>query len=166
MDLSQFHDNLSCNLQILSNDKIVDFALNVCRRLLPYYSYFYKKHNWGNFELLQDVLGKIEIRALTVSEIKELVLEVDKVIPDTEDFGDYSCSYALNASAAVLELLEYLIDRNQEHIISISTYSTDTIDFELHEGNQNLSESDLIHHPLLLQELERQLELTENNVGR
>jgi uncharacterized protein YjaG (DUF416 family) len=98
---------------------------------------------------------------LTASEIKELVLEVDKVIPDTEDFGDYSGSYALNASAAVLELLEYIIDRNQEHIINISTYSTDTIDFKLHESNQSLNESDLIHHPLLLQELERQLELTK-----
>jgi uncharacterized protein YjaG (DUF416 family) len=97
--------------------------------------------------------------------MENIILEVDKVIPDTEDFGDYSGSYALNASAAVIELLEYLIDTNQEHIISISTYSTDTIDLKLHESDQSLAESDLIHHPLLLRELERQLELTRNNVG-
>jgi uncharacterized protein YjaG (DUF416 family) len=99
MDMSEFHDNLSCNFKALSYDRIVDFALNICRRLLPDYGCFYNEHNWGDFELLKNVLGKIEKRALTASEIKELVLEVDKVIPDTEDFGDYSGSYALNASA-------------------------------------------------------------------
>jgi len=45
----------------------------------------------------------------------------------------------------------------QEHIFNISTYSTDTIDLKLYESDQSLSESDLINHPLLLQELERQL---------
>jgi hypothetical protein len=72
-----------------------------------------------------------------------------------------SCTYCYRLHAAILELLEYLNDRNQEHIINISTYSTDTIDFKLHESNQSLNESDLIHHPLLLHELERQLELTK-----
>jgi uncharacterized protein YjaG (DUF416 family) len=162
---SKFRDLLSLNLESLSDDRIVDFALNVCRRLLPDYNHFYDKYNWGNLELLKDVLNKIEERALTNDEIKEFIVEVDKVIPDTEEFGDYSGSYALNASASVLELLEFLIDTNQEHIVSISTYSTDTIDFKLYEIDQSLSDTDLLHHPVLLQEQKRQLEFTRNRFG-
>lgn len=160
MDSSIFHDHLCFNLKNLTEYRIVDFALNVCRQLLPDYKHFHGRYNWGNFELLEFVLDKVEKRALITSEIKKLIIEIDEIIPDSEVFGDYSGSYAINASACILEMLEYLIDSNVKHIINISIYSTDTIDFKLHESNQSLNESDLINHPLLQNEQERQLNLT------
>jgi len=64
------------------------FASDCCRT-----TRIFTKNNWGDFELIIDVLDKIEKQALTIPEIKQLILEVDKVIPDTEDFGDYGGSW-------------------------------------------------------------------------
>ena len=47
----------------------------------------------------------------------------------------------MNASAAVYETLEFLIDRNSKHILNIGTYTTDTIDFKI-QGDDDLIEQE------------------------
>ncbi|KIO75086.1 hypothetical protein TH53_22870 [Pedobacter lusitanus] len=63
------------------------------------------------------------------------------------EFGDFDSSYALNASAVVYELLEYLLDKDISHIYNISTYVTDTIDFKLGEADPSLTNEELENHP-------------------
>ena len=161
MITSEFPDYLLANLQKLPRDRVIDFAINICERLLPYYKNFNDKYGWGDFELLKEVIATVQNRMLKPTQIKKLIHKVDAVTPDTEDFGDYDGSYALNASVAVLELLEYLTDYKLEHILNISTCITDTIDFELTEQDSTLTNEELINHPVLINELTRQLEVTK-----
>jgi len=81
-----------------------------------------------------------------------------------DDVGDFDGSYALNASFVVYELLEYLYDGDVSHIFNISTYMTDTIDFELSEADPNLTEEELENHKDIIVEWTYQLGLLANTI--
>ena len=90
-----------------------------------------------------------------------MIIEIDKVTPDTEDFSGWGVSFALNAAMSVSELLSYVRDRNYNQIVDISTFMTDTIDFKIQMSNENITETELENHPMLLSEFKNQLaELT------
>lgn len=76
-------------------------------------------------------------------------------------FGDFDGSYALNASAAVYELLNYLMDQKPEHLINISSSMTDTIDFKPSKSDPSLSNEELASHSELIEEMNLQLVLTK-----
>jgi uncharacterized protein YjaG (DUF416 family) len=95
------------------------------------------------------------------SDIKFYLDKLDPNIPDMDDFGDFDSSYALNASCAVCELLEYLLDKDKSHIFNISTYMTDTIDFKLSEADADLTNEELENHSDLIKEWKYQLKLLE-----
>jgi len=124
----------------------------ICERLLPDYKIFSECHNWGDWGLLGTALEESKRKLIDTSLIKQLILSVEDIIPDTDDYGDYDGSYALNAGAAVLELLEYLLDEDLTHILNISTYMFDTIDFKLSESSPTLTDNDLINHQELIME--------------
>ncbi len=90
-----------------------------------------------------------------------MITQLDAIIPDTDDFGDWDGSYALNASLSVLETLEYLVDRDKSHIKSISTYMTDTVDFKIAQADNDILDEDVWRHPMMINEMKRQLETTK-----
>lgn len=78
-----------------------------------------------------------------------------------DDFGNELGSYALNASAAVYESLEFIIDQDKTHIYNIATYYTDTIDFKIQEDRE-LSDLEIENHPLMIEAWNFIIEQTRN----
>src|SRR5688500_8006089 len=94
----------------------IEFALNICNRLLPDYVEFSKNNEWGEPEKLIEIINFCKKNNST-SEIDEgelidLKKELESITPDTDDFGDWDGSYALNSASAILELLEYYLDKD------------------------------------------------------
>jgi hypothetical protein len=79
-----------------------------------------------------------------------MLIQVVAVTPDTEDFGDLSGSYALNAAASVYDTLQFILDKDPVHIIAIGTYLTDTVDFKIQE-REHLTEEQIDEHPMMVE---------------
>ena len=80
--------------------------------------------------------------------LKKMVDSIEMITPDTEDFEN--ASYALNACISVCESLEFLVDKNPEHIYIIGTMLTDTIDSKIHQ-NWGLTQPEIDRHPLMIE---------------
>jgi hypothetical protein len=83
-----------------------------------------------------------------IASLENILPIVDNAMPDTEDFPN--ASYALNASATVYETLQFLIDKDLNHILNIGTYLTDTVDFKIQE-NESLTDFQINNHPIMLE---------------
>ncbi|MCX2491851.1 DUF416 family protein [Pedobacter sp. PF22-3] len=135
------------------------------RPLTTEYISFSKNHNWGDPDLLTACIEFCRVGKGTMvnhSDIKFYLDKLDPNIPDMDDFGDFDSSYALNASCAVYELLEYISDKDKSHIFNISTYMIDTIDFKLGEANANLTNEELENYPDVVRERIFQLDLLKS----
>lgn len=153
---------LLSQIKQLSRNVSVDFGLDICKRLLPYYIEFSIRKNWGNVDLLSSAIQLCEQSVGTnVNKqlIDQLLEEIDQVTPNTEDFDD--ASYALNAANAIYMLLEYLLDDDQRHIVDISTCMTDTLDSKIQDDQGGLSHEQLMEHPRIIDELKRQIEFSK-----
>ena len=162
MDLTTFTLQLASQIASLSNEQRIAFGLDICDRLLPDYYKFFQEYKWGNPEILNRALTYLKStkdNAINEELINNLMDELDVVIPDTEEFGDFSTSYAINAACAVWELLEYLLDQDQTHLMHMSSLVTDTIDFKLQETDDTLTEVEIASHPMLIKEWEYQLKI-------
>ena len=160
MTNSDFITLFKRKVDLVSAEALIDFGLDICDRLLPEYTSFSENHNWGNPDLLKECIEFCRVHKGTLvnhSDVKSYLDRLDPIIPDMDDFGDFDSSYALNASCAVYELLEYLSDKDKSHIFNISTYMTDTIYFKLIEANPNLTNEELENHPDIVNELKHQL---------
>ena len=169
MTISEFTPLLTRHIKESTPEQIVDFALNICRRLLPEYIHFSNRNNWGDPGILKESIELCTknkaFQNIEINRFKELHKAMELVIPDTDDFGDFDGSYALNASCAVLELLEFFLHNDKIHALNISTYMTDTIDFKISESEPDLTNEQLNHHVKIVKELNYQLELIKNNVA-
>jgi uncharacterized protein YjaG (DUF416 family) len=168
--VSEFTPLLTLYLNGLNNEQAVDFALNICRRLLPEYIDFSHRNNWGDPQLIEDAISfctqNRTFHNVEFEKVKNLHKGVELVIPDMDDFGDFDSSYALNASCAVMELLEFFLDGDKTHILNISTYIFDSLDFKIRETEPNLSKDQLDHHFEINKEINYQLELIKNKVTK
>ncbi|MNZ50335.1 hypothetical protein D3C78_681210 [compost metagenome] len=59
--------------------------------------------------------------------------ELTSLVPDTETDGSWECSYALNAGAIMLSLIDYQIDGDEGHYEEAVTLFFDTIDFKVQQ---------------------------------
>lgn len=119
------------------------FAVMICEKLYFDYQKFTETENWGNADLLMDAIiicQKAIYNSVDKDQIKNLLPQIDQITPDTNDFGDWSGSYALNAAASVYHTLEFIIDRDKTHIYNIATLYTDTIDFKIQEEKDSTEE--------------------------
>lgn len=165
MSRVEFAQILSKQLEKLPYHKQVEFAVWICKRLYPEYECFQKKEQWGNAALLAEGIVFIEKHQVTESvdatQVQRLVEAIDEVTPDMDDYGDYHGSYALNAAVVVMEALEFLAYREVKHLLEISTYMTDTIDFKIYEANESDYKVNNWQHPRMQYEMNRQLEMTK-----
>lgn len=140
---------------------LVAFGLDICRRLFSDYVLFSVNNSWGDVEQLKEAIEFCEINKSNLqvpANIQSYLDQTDLNMPDTNDFGDFDDSYALNASCAVYELLNYLLDKDTTHIFNISTYMTDTIDLKLSEADESSTNEELDNHPDIVSERRYQLE--------
>lgn len=147
----------------LSYDEGLSLSIEICKRLFPDYVHFATVEGWGNQDLLMDAIRLCEqsrTNVVKAAAIQEKILQVDAVIPDTEDFGEYHGSYALNAGASVYETLQFILDRNPLHIYHIGTCLTDTIDFKIQEQGDT-PEDKIDEHPMTVEARNFLLELSK-----
>ncbi len=134
----------------LSQEKLVGFAIIICNRLLPDYIDFWDHNNWGDPVKLKEGIAFCEENNNTLNPdpgiIKKMCDDIIEVMPDTEDFEGENCSYALNAAVAICETLNYLVDKDLSHIIGVSRQMTDTIYFKISEKEEHLSYAALDAH--------------------
>jgi uncharacterized protein len=165
VSFTDFKNQIEKQIKRLSCIERLRFALNICSRLLPDYKAFHEKYGWGNptnleqgFKYCEQVLNGDSANNIQIEEIKKSIIEVT---PDTEDFSDYDGSYALNACSAVIECLEFVSDKDIEHITNISSYMTDSIDFKISEKFGRLSDDAIDAHPWMINEINIQIALTK-----
>lgn len=140
------------------------FALLICEKLYFDYCKFTEMENWGSPDLLMDAI-KVCQNAIhspvDTNEIKALLPQIDQITPNTNDFGNWLVSYALNASASVYETLEFIVDRDKAHIYNIGTLYTDTIDFKIQE-KIDLTDQEIEKHPRMIEAWNFIIEQTKN----
>lgn len=156
---SVFIETFRQQLNVLSYEKGLAVATVLCRKLLPDYQVFYITYQWGDPPVLAKALQVCEeasTRTISKNEIDPLFDRLYNVTPDTEDFGDYKGSYALNAAAALLHALQYIRGKDPKDLYAIGTLYTDTINAQLHEVD--IDDENAIDNHILMQEA-RQLVL-------
>jgi hypothetical protein len=135
--------------------------LSICKKLFFEYEVFSKANSWGNPDALLDAINYLnnnDPNDYIIEEINDLLKAVEIVTPDTEDFDE--CSYALNASCAVIEVLEFVRDKNSDHVYNVSTMLTDTVDFKIQE-NSELTPKQVDQHSLMIETRNWLLNLTQ-----
>jgi uncharacterized protein len=155
---------LSEQIGQLPANRLIDFGLTICNKLFPDYVAFVKSNNWGDPEKLMSAILYCQSTNSgnhVETETRKLIQEIMTIIPDAEDFSDWDCSYALNSSAAVVELLEFLLDKDQIHIRNISNYMLDTIDFRISESLPFLDDKAILDHSMLKDAITYQIKLAE-----
>lgn len=151
MRYKEFVRRFKVQCQLLSREKQLAFAIDVCKKLFFDYQNFSENNQWGHPDLILDAINiadRSRLEHIDITTIKALLLKIDQIIPDTDDFGD--ASYAVNSGAAVYETLEFIIDSDATHIFNIGTYLTDTVDFKIQE-EANLTEEQIDKNPLMLE---------------
>ncbi|MBC7981791.1 DUF416 family protein [Candidatus Parcubacteria bacterium] len=130
-------------------DKKILLAISICKKLFFDYQIFAKENNWGNPDLLLDAIKLAEgFQPEDEKKVQYFLSQIDDNCPDSEDFGN--ASYAINASSAVYETLQFLIDQNSEHIYNIGISLTDTVDFKIQE-DEELTDEQIDSHPLMIE---------------
>lgn len=153
MNYKEYVSLFKKQLDTLPYQKQFDLAITVCKKLYFDYEKFVEVHQWGDADLLMEAIKLCERgKAGLVDrlEIEKMLPKVDAITPHMDDYGDEISSYGLNASAAVYETLQFLIDKDKTHIYNIGNYLTDTVDFRIQE-DRDLSEDEIAKHPMMLE---------------
>jgi uncharacterized protein YjaG (DUF416 family) len=140
------------------------FSILICQKLYFEYKKFTEVEDWGNADLLMDAINVCQQtlqNSVDGNKIKVLIPQVDSIIPDMDDFGSVLSSYALNASAAVYETLQFILDKDKSHVYNIATYYTDTIDFKIQEEKE-LTEMEKEKHPVIVEARNFVIDQTKN----
>lgn len=148
--------------------RLAIFGASCCERLLPNYGRFALEVNWGDIVVLRSSLdtiwlaiGEDSFDFADATRLSHLISSCESVTPDTEQFSSRYTSAALDAASAVVELLEFCIDRSVEHIRNISTLSFDSVDMFVQDIlDIDYADTDfeikIREHPLMVKELRRQ----------
>ena len=137
----------------LDNSKQLELSISICKRLYADYFIFTETHKWGDPDILLDAIKYCDnVNFLTIDEslIDERLIQVEKITPHMDDYGDEISSYALNACVAVYETLQFLIDRNPKRVFDVGICLTDTIDFKIQEV-KDLSDTQIDEDPLMIE---------------
>jgi uncharacterized protein len=150
MNFQEFTSTFKNQVDGISYERKLDLALRICKKLFFDYQKFYEENDWGNPDVLLDAINTIEqsqAGSLDQKLLKSILQGVDEVTPDSEDFGE--ANYAINASGAVYETIEFLLDNDASHIYNIGTYLIDTVDSKV-QDDEDLPEDEIDQHPLMV----------------
>lgn len=152
MKYQDFVEIFRKQVKAMPYDRQLALAIDVCQKLYPDYASFSLKYDWGDRDVLMDAIKLVKHSAtgnIDQFEIERLLAQLDTITPDMDDFGDdWLGSYALNASVAAINALQFLLDRDPGHIYDIGECLTDTIDFKIQEIDET-TEEDTDNHPLM-----------------
>lgn len=153
-------------LKSLDFNKQLAFAYLTCERLYPNYIYFSKHYKFGDPKLLRQALDLIDKNLLgnnvDKTEIISFAAKIEENTPQPADYDTILASSALDACAATIEALHFLVDKQFSHIDTISTQATDTVDMYIYDQNnldcntdKNYQEK-IYSNPLMIKEIATQ----------
>jgi len=151
MNFQEFTKVFTKQVDRLAYERHLDFAVGICKKLFFDYQSFSERYDFGSPDVLFDAINKVEQRQLLridPKELKTLLQRIYEITPDSEDFGN--ANYAINAAATVYETVEFLLDRDINHIYNIGTYLIDTIDSKV-QSDEDLSAEEIDQHPLMIE---------------
>ena len=152
--------DLSEKLQRLTVPQQIAFSASCSERLFPNYQAFFKEENWGDPDVmrvaLDTVWDNLEEGVVPSKGLSELIEECDSVTPDTEDFETPLVSSALDAGTAIVGTLELCKDGDWNHAFEAAGFARDTVYLAL--SAQGLDDVDMVQHPWMKRELEKQEE--------
>ncbi len=154
------------NKQVFSHnyERQLTFAIEVCKKLYFDYVVLSDKYNWGDKDVLLDAITLIEqskSNDITQSLIDKTLSQLDNITPDMDDFGsDELSTLALNACAAVYNSIQFITDKQPEHIYDIGICLSDTIDSKVQE-QQTLTEQEIENDPLIIETRKYLIEISK-----
>lgn len=151
------------DLENLNFSKKLLFAYLTCERLIPNYKFFSEKYGFGDYKVLEQYLESVLEIIINGTEDLTLSLDearnrIDKINPFPENYDTVLASSAMDACGSVLELLQYIQDKQDDRIVAISTLSFDTVDMYIQEiealdyNNDSEFEKKIAEHPLMQSE--------------
>ena len=127
--------------------KQIAFAYSACIRLFPNYLYFNKKLNWGDSKVLLQSIDIIKEFILNNNILKYdidiLLLNIMKIIPDSDEFPTPISSYGQMAASAIYYTINNLKRMEIENLAWALVLARDTVDlFVKVELKLNVREND------------------------
>jgi uncharacterized protein len=149
MTYQEIISEFKLHVQTLSYSNRLRLIIAIGKDLFSDYKRFSETYHWGNADLLLDSIAISEqslVTEIDITKIKKLTTELETIIPDTDDFGEYLGSYALNASSVVYEALQFILDGQLIHVIDAGSLYLDTIFFRIQEKG-NVPDTNVDGHP-------------------
>jgi len=157
--------------EALSHRERVAVCLLHCKRLAPFYDCFSKGESWGSPMLLQEARN-VAARWLRGEQFNATSLssQLEKVTPDTEDFGSAAGSYALSAATSHIYLTELIARNDLDLILYVLQNCYDIVDFIVRdildpEDKLTITEEQIQNHPLMREEIHWQFAAIERAKG-
>ncbi len=168
MNWSQYNEQLTQNVRKISSKEKLQFAIEICDKLLPDYQSFVKKYKWGTIKALENGLAFCKDfsngNGSRSDLIEKLLIGIEKNQPDTDDYGQVLGSLALNSACVIIETLNFIRDRKNDRIVGIGNLCYDSEFFKISEKKPNLSDLELEKEKELQNEMEWQLEKTRRAI--
>ncbi len=159
----------------LSQWQKIAFSASLIERMLPNYKIFAENSGFGNYQLIRNQLDLIWQRLDKNQKVKinydAQLLKLEEQIPDPQAFDFFGVYPALDASMAVMSLLQAMQDNEGEGFDNISRLSENSVNFyvelclaqELDEQKpgetEEIAQQLIDDHPLMQWERETQNEL-------
>ena len=167
LNTMQYEDFIKLfNKQVFTIDynRQLILAIEVCKKLYFDYVEFSEKYHLGDKDILLDaidILEKSKCQEISRSLIDQMLIQLDNIIPDMDDFeSDEFASYALNSCLAVYNSIQFILDKLPKHIYDIGICLTDTIDLKIQE-QQNFAEQEIDKNPLMIEARQYLIEMSK-----
>jgi uncharacterized protein YjaG (DUF416 family) len=135
MKYEEFIKKFNNQVFLIDYERQLALAIEVCKKLYFDYVTFSEKYHWGDKDILLDAITLVEqskTNEISQSLIERTLNKIDTITPDMDDFGsDELGSYALNACLAVYNTVQFIYDKQPNHIYDIGICQTDTVDFKI-----------------------------------
>ena len=125
----------------LSTDK--QLLLGLCyvdrhRQIVREFDDFYGESISEQFiKTLDNIFSILLCKSSVSSDIQKCLMELEKIIPDSDDYPDIKCPLTQNAIIMLIYCYKFLLESQTESIFSSLYILDDTIDVRNYEKNNN-----------------------------
>lgn len=135
--------------------------------MLPNYQLFSESAAFGEVKVLKNVTGliwqQLDKNQKVKVNIDAQLAKVEEQIPEPEQFDFFAVYPALDTAMAVVSLLQFISDKDEENVGHISQLSQGSVEnyvsLLLAQESDEVEEDALAEHPLMVWEKETQNEL-------
>ncbi|MEO0042471.1 MAG: hypothetical protein RL329_1919 [Bacteroidota bacterium] len=137
--MSKFLKLSQKKLKKLTYQQQILFVSLLCEKLLPNYTFFNKRTNWGSILKYSNVLEWIYNHSLNpeyknIKEINKKIECLSKLYPDIDEFpNEFSASYALDACCAMESVLVFIQKGSLTDAVKVVSTLMDSLDMYIQQ---------------------------------